>query len=321
MKLNHFSEIIGQDRAISLLENSLAKNQVNHAYLFLGPEGIGKMLTAVTFAHRLIAAADKDAPIFFRENVHPDLMLIEIRESRTVILKEQVTDELEPWLALKPYRSKHRIAIIRDSHLISDEAANALLKTLEEPPSYAVIILVADRDSLLETIISRCQIVRFFPVVASILEKHLISLDVPVDLAANISNLAQGNVALAQRLVTEEDLLDKWQEARAMLKNLASSDISQVFALAEFIEIAPDLFINMLEIILRDILIYKTTSNKDLVIIAENIELALGLEIRDINSLKETINYMGQLKGYYRRYINSKLICINIARSIWEALH
>lgn len=321
MKLNHFSEIIGQDRAISLLNNSLAKNQVNHAYLFLGPEGTGKMLTAVTFAQRLIAAADKDASIFFRDKVHPDLMLIEIRENRTVILKEQITDELEPWLALKPYRSRHRVVIIRNSHLISDEAANALLKTLEEPPSYAVIILVADQDNLLETIISRCQIVRFFPVVASILEKHLISLGVSFDLAANISNLAQGNVALAQRLVSEEDLLGKWQAAREILKNFASSDISQVFILAEFIEPAPDLFINMLEIILRDILIYKTTSDRDLIIVAENIGLAAELEIRDVNRLKETINYMGQLKGYYRRYINPKLIGINIARSIWEALH
>ncbi len=146
-------------------------------------------------------------------------------------------------------------------------------------------------------------------------------MDLAPDLASNIAKLAQGSIALANRFAQEEDLLAKWQEARDIVRSLAGPDISQVFMVAETIEPAADLFINMLEIILRDILIYKSTENKDLVIIPENIALASEFKIRDLNRLKETINYINNLKDYFRRYINSKLISINIARDIWQTLH
>lgn len=319
--LNHFSEIIGQDEAVDFLQNALNRNKVSHAYLFLGPEGVGKMKSALTFAQVLINNTDKEAHIFWQEGIHPDLMIIEIREDKNIIIKEQITEEMEPWLSLKPYRAKHKIVIIRDSHLISEEAANALLKTLEEPPLYAIIILVADQDKLLETIISRCQVIRFFPVQDDILANYLLNLGASLNLAQDISKLAQGNVALANRFLNDGNILVKWQEARDMVVKLSSRDISQVFVVADLINSDTDLFINMLETILRDILIYKTTSNEDLVIIKENINLANYLNIKETYHLKDTIKNINQLKGYYRRYVNSKLISINIAREIWQAFN
>ncbi|HZK43102.1 MAG TPA: hypothetical protein VFC73_02330 [Syntrophomonadaceae bacterium] len=319
--MNHFSEIIGQDVAISLLQSSIDKRQVSHAYLFIGPQGVGKKLTALSFAWQLIAIDDQDARIFWLDQVHPDLMIIEVQEKKTVITKEQITKEMEPWLALKPYRAKHRIVIIKDSHLMSDEAANALLKTLEEPPPYAVIILVADQSRLLETIVSRCQIIKFSVVTDHIIEQHLINKGVEATLALEVSKLAQGSVALAEQFIQDETIREKWDQAREMIKDLSSRDVAQIFTVAEAIDKDTELFTNMLETILRDILIYKTTKQETLVVISDNIILANNLKIDEINQLRAAINKINQLKRNYRRHVNSMLISVNIAKNIWQAFH
>lgn len=319
--MNHFSEIIGQDVAISLLQSSIDKRQVSHAYLFIGPQGVGKKLTALSFAWQLIAIDDQDARIFWLDQVHPDLMIIEVQEKKTVITKEQITKEMEPWLALKPYRAKHRIVIIKDSHLMSDEAANALLKTLEEPPPYAVIIIVADQSRLLETIVSRCQIIKFSVVTDHIIEQHLINKGVELTLALEVSKLAQGSVALAEQFIQDETIREKWDQAREMIKDLSSRDVAQIFTVAEAIDKDTELFTNMLETILRDILIYKTTKQETLVVISDNIILANNLKIDEINQLRAAINKINQLKRNYRRHVNSMLISVNIAKNIWQAFH
>lgn len=319
--MNYLSQIIGQDAAISLLQSALDKNTMSHAYLFVGPQGVGKMLTAKNFAWQLLARTDNDAHIFWQDQFHPDLKIIEIEDNKTVITKEQITKEMEPWLALKPYRAKHRIVLIKDTHLISLEAANALLKTLEEPPLYAVIILIADHDNLLETITSRCQTVKFHPVRDEVIKNYLISKNVENSLAIEVSKLAQGSIALAERFIQEESLREKWQQTREMLKKLSSLDEGQVFLVAEAINSDPDLFTNMLETILRDILIYKTTSYEELVIISDNISLANTLKINEVNKIKDAINKVNELKRNYRRYVNSMLISVNIARVIWQAFH
>lgn len=319
--MNYLSQIIGQDAAISLLQNALDNNTISHAYLFAGPQGVGKMLTAKSFAWQLLAGTDKDAHIFWQDQFHPDLMVIEIPDNKTVITKEQITKEMEPWLSLKPYRAEHRIVLIKDAHLMSIEAANALLKTLEEPPLYAVIILIADNDNLLETITSRCQSIKFYPVKEEVIKEYLLKRNVEERLALEVSKIAQGSIALAERFIAEEGIMEKWQQARQMLKGLNGSDEAQVFAAAELIDSDPDLFTNMLETILRDILIYKTTGSEELVIISDNINLADNLKIAQINKIKDTINKINQLKMNYRRYVNSMLISVNIARTIWQAFH
>ena len=112
--MNYFTEIVGQERAINLLTKSMDNDNISHAYLFSGPAGVGKMQVAMAFAYSLIHLQDKQAAIYFSENLHPDLLIIEKLENRSLISKEQITQVLEPWFALKPYRAQRRVAIIRD---------------------------------------------------------------------------------------------------------------------------------------------------------------------------------------------------------------
>ena len=112
--MDYFSGIVGQDKPIKLIKKSIASAHTSHAYLFSGPAGVGKMQVAMAFAYSLIHLQDKQAAIYFSENLHPDLLIIEKLENRSLISKEQITQVLEPWFALKPYRAQRRVAIIRD---------------------------------------------------------------------------------------------------------------------------------------------------------------------------------------------------------------
>jgi len=318
--MNYFSNIIGQDRAIKMLEKAINNNTISHAYLFTGAAGVGKMLSAVAFAHTIIHQADKDAALYFKEGLHPDLLIIKKLEKRTLISKEQISKEMEPWLALKPYRASHRVVIIQDCHLMSLEAANALLKTLEEPPEYGVIILVSDENNLLETIISRCQLIRFFSVNDIEIEKFLIKRGFDQDVSYRASRLGQGSISTALCFAEEKGFQKVWNMAGTIIKDLARGQLIEVFKAAEKMERDPLLLINMIETILRDICIYQETKKEEFMYIPENVEFARLIKGINSKPIMKALNEISSLKTYYRRNVNPLVISTNISYEVWEAL-
>ncbi|MDD2619537.1 MAG: hypothetical protein PHC92_02550 [Syntrophomonadaceae bacterium] len=318
--MDYFSNIVGQNKAISLLKKSIKHNSISHAYLFLGPAGIGKMLTAEAFARSVIQSGDPEAQLYFKENLHPDLQIINRLENKSMIGKEQITKELEPWLGLKPYRTSRRVAIIRDSHLMSQEAANALLKTLEEPPEHALIILVSDDSNLLETIISRCQLLRFFNHNDHEIEKYLLNRQVDPDKARHASRLGQGSISLALRFVEEEALQEIWAVSSSMVEQMISGEKVEIFNTAEKMERNPDLISNMLVTILRDINIFKKTGREELLTLPGSARIAQLLKEDRSLLLIEAIGNIMSLKTYYRSNVNSLLINMNISYELWKAV-
>lgn len=317
--MDYFSAIVGQNKAIEQLKKSLQRNSVSHAYLFLGPSGIGKMLTAEAFARSVIQAGDPDADLYFKENLHPDLLTISRVENKTVIGKEQITKEMEPWLGLKPYRATRRVVIIRDSHLMSQEAANALLKTLEEPPEYALIILVADDGNLLETIVSRCQLLRFFALTEQEIEQYLLDRGIDPVKAGDAARLGQGSIALARRFVEEEALTEIWDIAGSIVEKLAGGEKVEIFNTAEQMERDPDLICSMLVTILRDINIFKMTSREDLLTLPGSRHAAQMIREDQALRLMKAIERIMALRNYYRTNVNSLLINMNISYELWKA--
>lgn len=317
--MDYFSTIVGQVKAIELLKRSLQHNSVSHAYLFLGPAGIGKMLTAEAFARAVIQAGDPDAGLYFKENMHPDLLVISRLENKTVIAKEQITREMEPWLGLKPYRASRRVVIIRDSHLMSQEAANALLKTLEEPPDYALIILVADDSNLLETIVSRCQLLRFFTLTDQEIERYLLDRGVDPVKAGNAARLGQGSISLARRFVEEEALTEIWDIASGIAERMIGGEKVEIFSAAEQMDRDPDLICSMLVTILRDINIFRMTGREELLTLPGSKHIARLVKKDQGRGLMEAIENMMALKNYYRTNVNSLLINMNISYELWKA--
>lgn len=175
----HWDEVYGQEAAVGLLRGFLERGEIPHAMLFLGPRGVGKATVARLFAAAcLCPSGDLDGCRTCRrvmEGVHPDFHLVEPVGMQ--IRKEQV-DALERALHLKPAEAKGRVAVVEEAGSLNVYAANAFLKTLEEPPPGTYIILVAEREEdLLPTLVSRCTAVRFAPIPGSEIVRYLVEVE------------------------------------------------------------------------------------------------------------------------------------------------
>ena len=165
--------IRGHDRVVESLRESLAQGRLPHAFLFVGPEGIGKRTFARTFARALLCerAADRTLDpcgvcpgcLQVEAGAHPDLLEVRRPEDKHE-LPIKVIRDLCIDLGMKPARGTRKVAIVDDADDLNDEAANAFLKTLEEPPPGSALILIGTSAEVqLDTIVSRCRVVRFEP--------------------------------------------------------------------------------------------------------------------------------------------------------------
>lgn len=162
--MSSFSQIIGHERQKHLLRQAWQHQRLAHAYLFSGPAGIGKRLIALALARLLFCPSGTgcgQCPVCRRidHNNHPDLHLVEPVDGQILI---EAIRTLQQQLALRPYEADRHIVLIDDAHLLNSSAANALLKTLEEPPGSCLLLLISSQpQQLLDTIRSRCQTLPF----------------------------------------------------------------------------------------------------------------------------------------------------------------
>ncbi len=166
-----FKNIKGQDSALKFLKGSLENNRISHAYIFLGPSGVGRKLTAVNFAKaaNCLSVGGPDSCDTCQScrkidsSNHPDVLILKPEKESSVIKIEKMRELIKD-IGLKPYEGRKKVYIIDGANFMKHEASGAILKTLEEPPTDAVLILLAENlGSLLRTIVSRSQVVRFYP--------------------------------------------------------------------------------------------------------------------------------------------------------------
>jgi DNA polymerase III subunit delta' len=194
--MDTFETFPEQDEAKSLLRAALAEGPA-HAYLFHGPRGVGKRRAALAFAGALLGDPDRVA-----RRAHPDLYVLEPLGDQIRI--DPVRD-LRRDLHMRPFESDRRVYVVLGAHLMNEDAADALLKDLEEPPDYAVIVLVADDlGSLATTIRSRCQHVPFRRLSQRAVKAHLSTRGVSGEKLDALARLAGGRLDRAERLVNEE---------------------------------------------------------------------------------------------------------------------
>ena len=215
------TKLIGNKQVMETLRRLVVAGRVPHSLLFSGPEGVGKKQFALELARSLVCAGPQDEAgcgkcsackragvfdipkfekgddsdfVFFSQ--HPDVGIV-VPFKR--ILRIGGIRELEREANFLPYESQARVFVVDDADKMNDAASNALLKTLEEPPSTAYIILIASRaDSLLPTILSRCQVIRFAPVEATEIERHLVGTEkFAADDAALAARVSGGSVGRA----------------------------------------------------------------------------------------------------------------------------
>ncbi len=317
-----FKDIVGQERARKILTKSLKKNKISSSYIFVGSEGTGKKLTAIEFTKAVNcfnlnrnseACEDCQSCNEISKQCSPDLKIIEPIKSSTKI--EQIR-EMRKEIGLKPFKNKKKIYIIDKAEKMTLEASNCLLKTIEEPPYYAIIILICSKiDPILPTIVSRCQIVNFGLVTSLKIKEILLNKidNLEKDKAEIISKLAQGSIGKAFKLSIDKEYFIRREEVLDYLSAISPGKYGDdIFAKVEKMVSEIDRIEEVLEIIKlwhRDILIIKNTGNQKYIVNCDKLEiLGKKSQIYSQKILIDILDYLEQVEEYLMKNVNKRLI-------------
>ncbi|MDO4464669.1 MAG: DNA polymerase III subunit delta' [Bacillota bacterium] len=282
--MSRFVDIVGQEQLKEHLENALTTNKVSHAYIINGERSAGKEFIAKTFAMAL-QCENRQGIEPCQEchscrqalsGNHPDIIFITHEKPNTISV-DDIRSQINGDVAIKPYSSPRKIYIMNEGEKMTVQAQNALLKTLEEPPEYAVIlILTTNANSLLPTILSRCVVLNMKPVRDEQIKRFLMeSMEVPSYKADICTAFARGNVGKARMLAKSEEFDKVKDEAITLLKYIGEMEINEIVAAIKKInEYKFDVndYLDILSIWYRDVLMFKATHDANNLIFREEIQ-------------------------------------------------
>lgn len=279
-----FKDIIGQEQIKDHLTHAIEQGKISHAYVINGERFSGKEFIANVFAMALQCEhPDGVEPC---QQCHsckqalsgnqPDIIRVTHEKPNTIGV-DDIRTQLNTDIAIKPYSSPRKIYIIQEGEKMTAQAQNALLKTLEEPPAYAVIlILTTNVDALLPTILSRCVVLNMKPVRDDLVKKYLMEeLQIP-DYKANVCvAFARGNLGKARQLASSEEFDHIKEEAVSMLKYVQDMEINEMLAAVKKIQeykFDVEDYLDILAIWYRDVLLFKATNDANHLIFKEEIQ-------------------------------------------------
>ena len=234
IEMNIFNDIIGHEDIKRYFNKAIETHKVAHSYIFEGIEGVGKKTIALAVAKALLCQ-DGDVPcgqckacIMVDAGTHPDIVFVEKDTKVTKIqtIRDQVVKNME----IKPYQGRYKIMMINDADSITAEGQNAMLKTIEEPPSYGIIILITKNlAKLLPTIRSRCIHLRFNPLNREEIETYL--KDKPIDRTQKeiLKQFSEGSIGVANQLIEDTQFLEMRQTSIERLNQIERADLIGVY--------------------------------------------------------------------------------------------
>lgn len=282
---------------INSLEGDLKNKSYSHAYLFSGSKGIGKFSHAKNFA-RAILSDDAESVRFFNGiDEYEDADLFVVKKKDTI--KKQDIEEIIENSFSKPFAASHKIVIIDDFDKVTPEGQNALLKTLEEPMDYLILILISSNmRNILPTIISRCRILKFADLTQDRIEEFLLSRKVSERNARLFSRLSNGDVSLALRYSEDPELLSKREDVINMTDRIIRNT-GFLFDEMKFFKDNKDDFkeiLNFMIIWYLD-LVYLKSAREDFIVNIDKIDLLKLQDVsidRAVDSYDAIINALGR---------------------------
>lgn len=269
--MSGFDKIIGHSQAIAHLKNAVKQNKVSHAYIFNGEKGSGKKTLALEFA-KMLECREADPPcgkcrscLQAESGNHPDIIKI-LHEKPGSIGVEDIREQLIGDVQIKPYSGPYKIYIVPDAERMTVQAQNALLKTIEEPPAYAVILLLTTNASaFLPTILSRCVMITMRPVpdeqVRQYLMEHVQIPDYQADICVAF---AQGNIGKAVQLASSDTFQEIKTAALHLAKHIPDMEISEINQNVKDVSVFKveiQDYLDLLAIWYRDALYFKATND------------------------------------------------------------
>ena len=322
-----FEDIIGEEQLKTKMKSVAQSGMHSHAYLIAGDKRCGKTTLANCFVKALQCEGEGEKPcgmcmscMQMDVGAHPDVIYVQ-HEKPSVIGVDDIRDGLTDDIVIKPYRSEKKIYIIDDAQKMSVAAQNALLKTLEEPPAYAIIIMITtSTEVLLPTILSRTVLLPVRPLRDDIVKKYLMTRkELPDYRAEVVTAFARGNIGRAGDLIADEEFEKKKEEAVSILKNIDKTDYETIYRKAsefgkekkekkENKEDGNSHFDDLLDFFLawyRDALVYKTTNRERDLIFREEIQyikkVSKDISFENFDRIFEAIH---KARGMIRANVN-----------------
>lgn len=277
-----FADIIGQEQIKEHLQNALTTKKISHAYIINGEKSSGKEYIAKVFAMALQCESGELEPC---QECHackqalsanqPDIIRVSHEKPNTISV-DDIRAQINNDVAIKPYSSPYKIYIVNEAEKMTPQAQNAILKTLEEPPEYAVILLLTSNvNALLPTILSRCVVLNMKPVADEKVRKFLMEeLHVPDYKADVCVAFARGNVGKAKALASSEDFENIKDEALSLLKYIQDMELHEIVAAIKKIneyKLEINDYFDIMAIWYRDVLLFKATKDANHLVFREEL--------------------------------------------------
>lgn len=313
----NFKDIIGQESIKKHLQTAIKTVNLSHAYIINGEYGSGRQTIASALAKTIqcqsktddtdacgVCTSCKQA----ESHNHPDIKYI--THDKTSISVNDIREQLNNDISIKPYSSEYKIYIIPDANKMTEQAQNALLKTIEEPPVYAIIILLTENcDSLLPTIRSRCVTLTMNPIekdkICTYLENKF---QLEPEQAQIAANYCQGNIGKAIRFASSSDFIEMKNQVLKLLKNLDSMDIASIIdTIKEFSTHKNDIndYLDLMLLWYRDVLMFKVTKDANLLLYSDEYSaISEQATKRDYENIENIIAAIDKAKVRLKANVN-----------------
>ena len=317
-----FSDVLGHTKTLGIIGAYLENSRFSGAFIFSGPEGIGKKMVAKLIAGQLNCIGQVDRPcgscsacLKIQEETHPDLHIIQNGQLQIKI--EDIRGILRE-ANFRPYEGAVKVFIIDNAHKLNSEAANSLLKVLEEPPKDVLIILVTHKpQNIIKTVLSRCKEIKFSPLIRGQLETVLMNnyaLDKTT--AHFLAYYAEGRLGLALKLKDTPLLREKNKIFDSFILSSKPLDHFMMNQSKEQVQVC----LNILASWFRDIYLLKAgLSDKEVIHLDRHSDLLKLIPRFSFRQLDEIMATLAESSFYLEKNINSKLLLHNLGAQLWKA--
>ena len=281
--MGSFKDVVGHKDILKYISSAVENNRVSHAYILNGERGSGKKMLANLFAMTLLCETGDNEPCGkchsckqAESGNHPDIIRV-THEKPNSISVDDIRTQVNNTVDIKPYQGPYKVYIIPQADMMTPQAQNAILKTIEEPPSYAVFLLLTENaETLLPTINSRCVMLKLHNIKDTLIKKYLMeNLEIPDYKADMCTAFAQGNMGRAIMLANSDHFNEIREEAVQLLKHINEMELNEIVAAVKNISVYKLEITDYLDIIMiwyRDVLLYKATKEIDKVVFKDQLQ-------------------------------------------------